>query len=183
MDNYIGEIRLFAGNYAPEGWHFCDGSSLLISDYEALYALLGDLYGGDNVRFNLPDLRGRVPVGIGQLAGGSNYKLGDKGGASQVTLMTEQMPAHNHTLQAYTTDATTGDPTGSKVFAKSIPQDSTYADVKYYDILPASQTGPDAVLNPLSVQPVGSGLAHNNMMPYGAINYIIALNGIFPTQA
>ncbi len=183
MDNYIGEIRLFAGNFAPEGWHFCDGSSLRVSEYQALYALIGNLYGGDQVSFNLPDLRGRVPVGIGQLAGGSNYTLGAKGGSNQVTLATGQMPAHNHTLQAYTTDATTGDPTGSKVFAKSKPQDSTYTDVKYYDTLPATQKGPDSVLNPLSVQPVGSGLAHNNMMPYGAINYIIALNGIFPTQA
>lgn len=183
MDNYIGEIRLFAGNYAPDGWHLCDGSLLPISNYEALYALIGNLYGGDRVNFKLPDLRGRVPIGIGQLNGGIEYALGAIGGTDQVTLATGQMPAHNHTLQAYTTDATTGDPTGSKVFAKSIPQDSTYADVKYYDTLPASQTGPDAVLNPLSVQPVGSGLAHNNMMPYGAINYIIALNGIFPTQA
>ena len=128
-------------------------------------------------------MRGRVPIGIGQLNGGIEYALGAIGGTDQVTLSTTQMPAHNHMLQAYTTDATTGDPTGSKVFAKSKPQDSTYTDVKFYDILPASQTGPDAVLNPLSVQPVGSGLAHNNMMPYGAINYIIALNGIFPTQA
>lgn len=182
MDYYIGEIRLFAGNYAPEGWHLCDGSSLPISGNEALYSLLGNLYGGDQASFNLPDLRGRVPVGIGKLTGGNDYTLGAKGGAQQVTLIPAEMPAHNHPLQAYTTDATTGDPTGSKVFAKSKPQDSTYTDVKYYDTLPASQTVPDAIMNISSVQPAGSGLAHNNMMPYGVINYIIALNGLYPTQ-
>ncbi|EXG77861.1 microcystin-dependent protein [Xylanibacter oryzae DSM 17970] len=182
MDPFLGEIRLFAGNYAPQGWHICDGSSLPISQNEALYSLIGTTYGGDSVNFNLPDLRGKVPVGKGQLLGGANYVLAAKGGTSQVQLNATNNPPHTHLLNAVQVNGTTSDPTGNKVLAKSVLKDNTvYANVKNYDTLPSGTTEPDSPLNANAIQAQGNSMPHNNMMPYTVMNYIIALEGIYPS--
>src|SRR6187551_165477 len=112
MDNFLGEIRIFAGNYAPVGWALCNGSLLSISTESALFALLGTTYGGDGVTtFGVPDLRHRIGLNQGQLPGGQNYTLGEMAGTQNVTLLQNNMPAHTHSIIASNSVATTGDPT------------------------------------------------------------------------
>src|SRR3569623_1528496 len=111
MDNFLGEIRMFAGNYAPEDWHFCDGSTLQINQFDALYALLGTTYGGDGrVTFGLPDLRGRAPVHKGTGTGLPPVTLGQKGGSETVSLPAANLPPHTHPLNAVNAPATTNTP-------------------------------------------------------------------------
>jgi len=111
MDNYLGEVRIFAGNYAPEGWQFCNGQSLSVSEYQALYSLIGTTYGGDGVNtFALPDLRGRVPVGVGSGPGLTPRVLGQSGGSEEVALVESQIPAHGHNLTVNTSEASTATP-------------------------------------------------------------------------
>jgi microcystin-dependent protein len=163
-DWYIGEIRLFAGNYAPHDWALCDGSVLKIVDNTALFSLLSNRYGGDGTTtFALPDLRGRAP--LHQIAG--EYPLGAGGGLEQVTLQLTQVPAHTHTLAGTTTAAQTADPENNLPAEPSL---SRYApsNVEYPDYLAARSVG----------QTGGQG--HDNMPPFLVLNYIIALNGVFP---
>ncbi|MBW8687416.1 phage tail protein [Chitinophaga rhizophila] len=192
MDNYIGEIRLFAGNFAPVGWDVCDGRLLAISQYEALFVLLGTQYGGDGITtFALPDLRVRIPVGTGQMngtGGNGNYILGQSAGTPNVTLLTSNLPGHTHPLVAINTAATTGDP-NNNMLAVSNGNNNTgptaYPDVNLYTTLPLPAGGttvPNALLDPLAISPAGGTQPHDNMMPYLTINYIIALYGIFPSN-
>ena len=161
---FIGEIRLFGGNFEPVGWAFCNGQLLSISQNTALFALIGTTYGGDGQStFALPDLRGRVPVHQG-----SGFVIGQAGGAEQVTLAASEMPAHGHPLRATAADGTTADPTNG-VWAES--------DARTY-----TTSSPDAKMHVSALAASGGGQPHPNMMPFVALNFIIALEGIFPSQ-
>jgi len=164
---YIGEIRIFAGNFAPYGWALCDGRLLPISEYDALFALIGTIYGGDGVNnFALPDLRGRVPVHQGQGAGLTNCVIGQAAGTESVMLTTNQIPMHAHNPACNSQPGTSTDPTNNFLAASN-------------DLRPYS----DQPLNTIMFAPAGGGQPHENMMPCVAINYIIALWGIYPSQS
>ena len=168
---YLGEIRLFAGNYAPPGWQLCNGSLLDISEYDALYALLGTTYGGDGVqKFALPDLRGRLPIGQGQAPGTSQHTLGTQIGTESVTLTSGQMPQHSHALSA-SGQATANTPAGM------LP-----ATVSGFNLYAPEPAATPVALAPASVTVVGDGQPHNNLMPSLVLSYIICLAGIFPSQ-
>jgi microcystin-dependent protein len=168
---YIGEIRMFAGTFAPVGWAFCDGQILPISENDALFNLIGTTYGGDGQdNFALPDLRGRAPLHQGTRPGGSTYTIGEPGGVERVTLTVGQIPNHRHALLVTTGSGTTADPAGN-VLASS-PSTATYVD----GVTPAD------ALAATSLAGRGGSQEHNNRMPYLAINHIISLFGIFPSQ-
>ena len=168
---YVGEIRIFAGNFAPAGWMFCDGSTLAISENETLFQLIGTTYGGDGeTTFNLPDLRGRVPVHQGtDSATGSTFTLGEQAGVETVTLTTQQIPQYNHFLLATTATGTQASPGGNVLANSQGPQ-------------PYIQEDPDNGLNAETLSPSGGSQPHENRQPYLGINFIISLFGIFPTQ-
>jgi microcystin-dependent protein len=160
---YVGEIRIFAGNFAPAGWAFCQGQLLPISEYETLFNLIGTTYGGDGQStFQLPDLRGRVPIHQG-----SGFVLAQPGGVEQVTLTTQQMAAHPHTVQATTNSNTASLPGGN--FLASGP-----------DIYDLNKAG-DATMAP-AISSTGGSQPHNNFQPYLCVNFILSLYGIFPSQ-
>jgi microcystin-dependent protein len=162
---FLGEIRMFAGNYAPAGWQLCDGRLLPIVENEALFAIIGTYYGGDGeFTFALPDLRGRVPVHTGN---GSVIVHAEMGGEERVTLTTNQLPVHTHALIADPQPAESGSPEG-----RALSETDT-------DIYRASGA-PTTALAPNTVLPVGGSQPHENMQPFLAINFIIALTGIFP---
>jgi len=166
---YVGEIRIFAGNFPPSGWMFCDGATLPISEYETLFNLIGTTYGGDGqTTFNLPDLRGRVPIHQGQSTVGSSYTIGEMGGVEAVTLTTQQIPQHNHVLNATQTSGTQLNPGGNILANSQGPQ-------------PYIQESPDGQLNAGAIQPIGGSQPHDNMQPYLGLNYIISLFGVFPS--
>lgn len=166
---YIGEIRMFAGNYAPVGWMFCDGTSLPISQNDTLFSVIGTTYGGDGVStFNLPDLRGRVPVHQG--TGQSTYVVGQLAGVEQVTITQQQMPAHNHSLTATTAIGTQVNP-GGNLLANS--QVAT----------PYIQEDPDNNLGAQMLSPVGGNQPHENRQPFLGISFIISLSGIYPSPS
>lgn len=176
MDAFLGEIRLFAGNFAPQGWAICNGQTLNISDYEALYSLLGTIYGGDGrTTFKIPDLRGRVVVGQGKAPDlTSNYVVGSTGGSLDVTLTTTQMPAHTHIFQATSNAANKSTPAGN--ICASPP--GTY---DFY-LSSNSQGFSTLALDNTFIGASGtSGIAHSNIMPCLTINYIIATLGTYPT--
>jgi microcystin-dependent protein len=161
---FVGEIRLFGGNFAPSGWAFCDGQLLAIADNEALFSLIGTTYGGNGqTTFALPDLRGRVPVHQAP-----SFVIGSSGGQEQVTLTTVQLPAHGHPLLASSADGTTSDPTSS-VFAEN-------------DARSFSTAAPSTTLHASALTTTGGGQPHDNRMPYLALNFIISLFGVFPSQ-
>lgn len=175
---YVGEIRLFAGSYAPVDWHLCDGSLLSVQTYQALFALLGTTYGGDGrTNFGIPDLRGRLPIGLGNAVGDPNqggtsaYVLGQTGGATTVTLTEAQIPGHNHSLIATNSPATQTSPVNA-IFAD--PPDTANAYVPY------SSTATNRVLATNTLLPTGGNQSHTNIMPTMPLSYIICLLGIFP---
>ncbi len=167
---FVGEIRMFAGNFAPRGWAFCDGQLLAVSQNDALFSLLGTIYGGDGrTTFGLPDLRGRIPLHQGTGPGLSARRLGSKGGAENVTLTTNQLASHTHDWNANTADATTAAPQG-KVIAAGVGA-NLYRQVDQNTSL-ASTT----------IANTGGSQRHTNLMPTLCINYIIALVGIYPSR-
>lgn len=173
-DCYVGEIRIFGGNFVPEGWALCDGSALPIIGNDALYALLGTTYGGNgSSTFNLPDLRGRVPLHMGQGPGLSNRVIGNTFGTETVTLQTPHMPAHSHAINVGG-DATTGAPAGNNLYLGNSVGFNLYS----------SATNPDSLMSTAAVGQAGptAAIPHNNMMPGLCINFIIALTGDFPQQ-
>lgn len=175
-NNYLGEIRPFAGNFAPLNWHFCDGSLLAISENDALYAVIGTTYGGDGITtFALPDLQGRVAVHQGTGTGLSPRVLGQKAGEEQVTLLSNNLPQHSHTLNATNTAAT-----NQAVAGNLLPAQPTATNAKLYTTQGATPTIDS--LSQRAVGATGGGQPHENRMPSLAISYIIALQGIFPTQ-
>lgn len=179
-DAYLGEIKLFAGNYAPPGWHLCDGSLLPISSYQALYSLFGVTYGGDGVTtFGIPDLRGRVPVGQGQGPGLSNYAFGTKGGSETVTLTPDQLPAHTHTWQVSTGNGTTNTPSSAVMLAKPAGTTNSYTLYRAGSESGITYTpGPaDMISNAVGNMP------HTNVMPSMALYYIICTeSGVYPQR-
>jgi microcystin-dependent protein len=168
---YIGEIRMFGGNFAPVGWMFCDGAQLAISDNDTLFNLIGTTYGGDGqTTFNLPDLRGRAPVHQGtNPATGTSYTLGEQAGVETVTLTTQQIPQHTHALTATNAIGTQANPGGNLLANSQGPQ-------------PYIQENPDGSLNPQAVTPFGGSQPHENLQPFLGINFIISLYGIYPSQ-
>ncbi len=170
---FVGEIRLFAGNFAPAGWLFCDGSVLSIAEHETLFTLIGTTYGGDGVTtFQLPDFRGRVPIHMN-----GDYPLGALGGAEQVSLSTAQLPAHTHLVSASSAapaPATAAiDVTGPAAYVPGSP----LAKPRLY-----ATSGSTTPMAPDLVGPAGGSQPHNNMAPYLGINFIISLFGIYPQQ-
>ncbi len=169
---YIGEIRPFAGTFAPYGWNLCDGSLLSISAYQALYSLIGTTYGGDGqTTFGVPDLRGRAAINQGQGPGLGNYILGQPLGVETVTVTTAQLPAHPHTFSGNTGAGGTATPGTTAVLSSSPSGEPIY-----------DGTATPVALSPQSTTTVGGSQPHNNRQPYVAITYIIALEGIYPTQ-
>ena len=168
MDTFVGEIRMFGGNFAPVGWAFCDGSIQAISNLETLFALIGTTYGGDGqTTFALPDLRGRIPVHQGT-NGGATFNLGANGGTETVTLITNQIPVHAHTPNSNNTGGS--DTPANNFWGKS-------ATGKPYAAVPGT-----LALNAATVQSSGGNQPHDNMHPFLCVSYIISLFGIFPTQ-
>ncbi len=160
---YVGEIRMFAGNFAPAGWAFCEGQSMPIAENEVLFQLIGTTYGGDGQEtFALPDLRGRLPIHQG-----NGFILAETGGAEEITLTVNQIPAHSHPLLGSTQNATSQTPLNN-VTAKSTS--NIY-----------KETAPDTNMNPAAIGPVGGSQPHTNFQPYLCINFIISLFGIFPS--
>lgn len=174
QEAYIGEVRIFAGNFAPRGWALCDGQLLAISQNTALFSLIGTMYGGDGrTTFALPDLRGRVVVHPGQGLGLTRRQIGEKGGSETNTLTIAQIPAHSHTASAtnpvFNDEANTDDPTGKY---PAVSGENMYSD----------QTTGDGAIPEISIGNTGGGQAVNNMQPFLGINYIICLQGIFPPR-
>jgi microcystin-dependent protein len=164
---YVGEIRMFAGNFPPAGWMFCEGQLMPISENETLFQLIGTTYGGDGQStFALPDLRGRIPIHQG-----NGFIMAETGGAENVTLTVNQIPAHTHPLQASTTLASSPDAAGN-VLAQS-----RTASVDLY-----LEDDPSVNLAASSIGAIGGSQPHTNMQPYLCISFIISLFGIFPSQ-
>src|SRR6476661_5031839 len=163
---YVGEIRMFAGNFAPAGWMFCEGQLLPISEYETLFNLIGTTYGGDGQStFALPDLRGRIPVHQG-----NGFILAETGGAEEITLTVSQIPAHGHPLLATINQAVQNQPTNNLL-----------AQMPTQNAFPYGTDVPLTQLNANSVTPVGGSQPHTNFQPYLCIDFIISLYGIFPS--
>ena len=168
---FIGEIRMFAGNFAPVGWAFCNGQLVPISENDALFNLIGTTYGGDGQQtFGLPDLQSRVPVHQGTLSGvGQNFTLGEKGGTEQVTLTVSQIPAHNHVPRASSTGGDKDDPTNN-----------FWANSSAIQFIDGANANTD--MNSQILTPAGGSQPHDNMLPFLCVNFIISLFGIFPQQ-
>lgn len=170
---FIAEVRIFAGNFAPRGWAFCNGQLLPINGNEALFSLIGTIYGGDGrTTFALPDLRGRAPIHAGRGPGLSEYRIGERGGAETVTLQATEIPAHNHgfNVPAQSGDGSTDEPIGNFP-AKGSNGETVYANDSN------GSMGPGTTGN------AGGNQPHNNIQPYLAVNYIIALVGLFPSRS
>jgi microcystin-dependent protein len=179
---YVGEIRMFGGNFAPSNWAFCNGQTLSISQYTTLYTLIGTTYGGNGqTTFNLPNLQGQLGVGMGQGGGLSNYVLGQTAGTETVTLTTSQMAAHNHSLNASKTTATFAYP--SSPTANLTGAGATSPVRGYLYTTPGSPTPQMGNLDPRSVGISGGSVPHPNMMPSLCVSFIICLFGIFPSQS
>lgn len=177
-DFFIGEIRMFGFNWAPKYWALCNGAVMQISQNQALFALLGFSYGGDNkTNFNLPDLRGRVPLAQG-IKGAFSYKVGAAGGAETVTLTNATMPAHNHTIQATTA---LGNKTAiiNNYFATTNPAVAT--DTALHPIYGAP-TNSLTPLNNAIIGVTGGNAAHENRQPYTVVNFCIATVGLYPAR-
>ena len=161
---YVGEIRIFAGNFAPAGWMFCEGQLLPISEYETLFNLIGTTYGGDGQStFALPDLRGRIPLHFG-----NGFTLAETGGVETVTLTVSQIPAHSHAMLAAIGSPTLQTP-ATNVTGESINKNYRAG-------------APSVTLNPNAVSATGGSQPHNNFQPYLCVDFIISLFGIFPSQ-
>lgn len=167
---YVGEIRMFAGNFAPAGWAFCDGSILSIAENETLFNLIGTTYGGDGqTTFALPDLRGRLPMHMGNGAGLTPRVIGEMGGVESVTLTAQQMPIHSHAPRAVSGSGNQATPQNG-VWAGS-------ASSRY------STSAPNLAMNASLVNLCGSNQPHENRMPYLSISFIISLFGVYPTPS
>ena len=167
-DPYVGEIRMFGGNFAPNGWLLCQGQLVAISDYDTLFNLIGTTYGGDGQNtFALPNLSSRIPVHMGNAPFGS-YVLGQTGGLESVTLLTQQLPVHSHPAMASTGGGNA-----------SSPNAQVWADWGS----PGYAPSPNTQMNPAALTPAGGSQPHDNMPPYLAINFIISMYGIYPSPS
>lgn len=168
---YVGEIRIFAGSFAPAGWAMCQGQSMAISENDTLFNLIGTTYGGDGQEtFNLPDLQGRVPMHQGQGPGiTQNYVIGEQGGVESVTLTTQQIPIHTHGVLASTNPATATTASGNVTASTN--------QLKIY-----TEGSPSKNFAPNTISPVGGSQPHENMQPFLVLTFIISLFGVFPSQ-
>jgi microcystin-dependent protein len=167
-DPYVGEIRMFGGSFAPLGWAFCNGAQIPISENDTLFTLIGTTYGGDGQEtFNLPDLQGRVPIHQG-----NGHVIGEASGVESVTLTTQQLPAHNHTVVATANQGTLPNP-GNNILARS----ATAGVFLYMNDLP------DVQMNQASLSAIGASQPHDNMAPFLVVSFIISLYGVFPSQS
>lgn len=161
---YLGEVRIFGGNFAPQGWAFCDGQLLAISQNDALFTLIGTTYGGDGqTTFGLPNLISRTPV-----SQGSSFVMGQLGGQETVTLTAPELPSHTHAVHASDASASSTDPVGNLW--------ASWADTPY------STSPPSTTMDPAGVAPSGGGAPHENRPPALGLSFIIALEGIFPSR-
>lgn len=169
FDPFVGQIQIFAGNFAPRGWALCNGQLLSIQQNTALFALLGTQYGGNGqTNFGLPNLQGSTPLFFGQGAGLSDYVIGEQSGLENITLLSNQIPAHTHSIAA-----------ASEVGESSTPIAHSFARA---NIQTHVSTPPNATAT-VNTNLVGNGLPHNNMQPYLTLTFIIALQGIFPPRS
>ncbi|KFE68251.1 phage tail protein [Hyalangium minutum] len=171
---FLGEIRMFSGNFAPSGWALCDGQLLSIAQNSALFSILGTTFGGNGqTTFALPDLRGRVPMGWGQGPGLSPRTIGEQSGSETVTLIATQMPAHTHAMMANSGQGTQFTPEGA-VSAAAV--ESTQQPLNLYS------TTPNTTMSPQAIGIAGGSQPHQNMQPFLCISFIIALQGIYPSR-
>ena len=167
MDTFIGQLMCVGFNYAPQGWALCQGQLLPIADNSALFSLLGTTFGGDGqTTFGLPDLRGRMPVGMGNGPGLSPYDIGQAGGTESVTLVAGNLPAHTHSVAASSADKNDASPANA-----------------FFSGGGAYNTAANATMNPSMVGPAGGNQPHENRQPVLGINWIIALEGIYPPRS
>ena len=170
---FVAEIRIFAGNFAPRGWAFCNGQLLPISQNTALFSLIGTTYGGDGrTTTALPNLQGRTPMHPGRGPGLTPRNLGQRAGSETVTLSEAQIPQHNHSLRATMVPASTHTPGNTTTLARSARGNSY-----------KSGATADSVLDTGALLPAGCSQLHNNLQPYLALNFIIALTGLFPSRS
>jgi microcystin-dependent protein len=170
---FVGEIKMFAGNFAPRAWALCDGQLLSISQNDALFSLLGTIYGGDGrTTFGLPDLRGRIPIHMGSGPGLTERRLGSKSGTEKVTLTANQIPNHTHTVTGDSAAGQEGSPSGK------VPAQATVGVYTRNPIAAAIRP-----LNEQSISAVGGSQQHTNEMPFLCIHFIIALYGIYPSRS
>lgn len=174
MEGFIGEIKYFAGTFAPKNWVFCEGQQLNISQYSAVYSILGIQFGGDGkTYFKLPDLRGRMTIGTGQGSNLTNRTQGQTGGSETVQLTANSMPSHNHQMKC---DVASPPPA-----LKNTPANNLYGS-KSSGTAYAPGTTTQSLMNQNMVDPAGQGVAHENMMPWQSLRYIICLYGYYPTR-
>ncbi len=168
---FVGEIRMFAGNFAPRGWAFCDGQLLAVSQNDALFSLLGTIYGGDGrTTFGLPDVRGRIPIHAGSGPGLSPRRLGAKAGEENVTLTVNQLPSHTHQLKATNDVANEIGPSSTRVTGQT----------GTFDLYQSA--APAAAMSTASITSIGGSRSHTNLQPFLCIHFIIALFGIYPSR-
>jgi microcystin-dependent protein len=172
---FIGEIRMFGGNFAPSGWALCNGQLLSIAQNSALFSILGTSFGGNGqTTFGLPDLRGRVPIQQGQGLGLSPYNIGQQGGSEQVTLLQAQMPAHNHIVNATSDNASTDAASANLLATPSAGRGQNASQIY--------GTGAAVTMAPTMIAPSGGSQPHENVQPYLCVTFIIALEGIYPSR-
>jgi microcystin-dependent protein len=169
---YVGEIRMFAGNFPPNGWMFCEGATLPISENDVLFQLIGTTYGGDGEStFNLPNLASRVPIHMGTAPSGNTYQIGEAAGTEAVTLSVQQIPNHSHPMLGTLDTATSFTATGNVLAATTGATTFAYGT-----------DNPLTALNANAVTPQGGSQPHENTQPFLCINFIISLFGVFPSQ-
>jgi len=175
MEEYIGIVKIFAGNFAPRGWQFCHGQLLPISQFSALFSIIGTSYGGDGrTTFALPNLRGRVPIGSGHEAGLTNYKLGDQGGKEKIGLSKNEMPAHSHQANLQVASPVTrGSEKDTEAANHYLADGNAYSETKNNSM----------PIDAIEVEETGNGTAHENRQPFLALNYIICIQGSYPPRS
>ncbi len=178
-DQFVAEIRIFSFNFPPTGWAFCDGQLLPISQNTALFSLLGTYYGGNGKsNFALPNMQGKAPMQAGQGQGLTERFQGEEGGSESVTLIQSEMPAHTHQFQASSAVGTTADPTNN------VPGKPVWASGNQFGAgIAYTSSAPDQQMHPQALNITGGGLPHNNLQPYLALNFCIAMQGIFPPRS
>ena len=174
---YLGQIMMFAGNFAINGWALCQGQLLPIQQYTALFSILGTTYGGNGTtNFALPDFRGRVPISMGQGLGLSYYVIGQQAGTETVTLLNSEIPAHNHLLSVSSASATASDPTNA------IPAQINTGTPRAPNYIAAYGTAATGTAAATALSITGGSQPHSNIQPYLTINFIIALVGVYPSR-
>jgi microcystin-dependent protein len=175
-DQFVGEIRIFAGNFAPTGWALCNGQLMPIAQNTALFSLLGTFYGGDGrTTFALPNLQGAAPLMAGQGNGLSLRDLGETGGAAAVTLLTSELPSHPHAVMGTSSPGSVPDPANDVWGVAAVARGTT--------MYSSSPGGTPSQMNAQSFSPSGGSLPHNNMPPYLVLTFIIALQGVYPPRS